>query len=149
MTHRLTTAYTDGSCLGNPGPGGWGAVIVAPSGTTEISGGNAKTTNNRMELMAAIQVLESIEPPAAVQIVTDSRYVMDGITSWLSGWKRRNWRTAAGTPVKNRDLWQRLERAVARHSVQWQWVRGHSNHPGNERADALARTEAGMRRPGL
>ena len=139
MTGGLTIVYTDGSCVGNPGPGGWGAVIEAPSGVREISGSASETTNNRMELMAAIQALEAIEPGAPVRIVTDSRYVMDGITTWMAGWRRRNWRTAAGKPVKNQDLWQRLERAAARHDVQWQWVRGHTKDPGNERADALAR----------
>ncbi len=139
MTEKRIVVYTDGSCSGNPGPGGWGAVIEAPTGVREISGGVPNTTNNRMELMAAIQALEVIEPGAPVQIVTDSRYVMDGITSWMAGWRRRNWRTAAGKPVKNQDLWQRLDRAVARHDVQWQWVRGHTQDPGNERADALAR----------
>ncbi len=147
MTNHPTIAYTDGSCLGNPGPGGWGAVIETPAGTREISGSDGNTTNNRMELMAAIRVLESIAPPASVRIVTDSRYVMDGITSWLAGWRRRNWRTASGAPVKNRDLWQRLERAVALHDVRWEWVRGHTNHPGNERADALAKAAVADSRP--
>ena len=145
MTEKRIVVYTDGSCSGNPGPGGWGAVIEAPTGVREISGGVPNTTNNRMELMAAIQALEAIEPGAPVQIVTDSRYVMDGITSWMAGWRRRNWRTAAGKPVKNQDLWQRLDRAVARHDVQWQWVRGHTQDPVNERADPCAGSHGGAR----
>ncbi len=132
--------YTDGSCIGNPGHGGWAAVIKTATETHEISGADPSTTNNRMELMAAIQALEWIDPGERVRLVTDSRYVMDGITKWIDGWRVRNWRTAGGQPVKNQDLWRRLEQAVARHTVQWQWVRGHSRHPGNERADLLART---------
>lgn len=138
MTRKLTV-YSDGSCLGNPGPGGWGAVIEDAGGVREISGGEPSTTNNRMELMAAIQALEEIAPGAEVELVTDSRYVMDGITSWLPGWRRRDWRTASGKPVKNQDLWRRLEQAAVRHKVAWRWVRGHTRDPGNERADALAR----------
>ncbi len=138
MTRKLTV-YSDGSCLGNPGPGGWGAVIKDADEVREISGGEPSTTNNRMELMAAIQALEEIAPGAEVELVTDSRYVMDGITSWLPGWRRRDWRTASGKPVKNQDLWRRLEQAAARHKVAWRWVRGHTSDPGNERADALAR----------
>ena len=139
MIDKPTIVYTDGSCIGNPGPGGWGIVIEAPTGVREMSGAAASTTNNRMELMAAIRALEEIEPGAPVQIVTDSRYVMDGITSWMTGWRRRNWRTAGGKPVKNQDLWRRLEQAAAKHDVKWRWVRGHTQDPGNERADALAR----------
>ena len=136
---RKLTVYSDGSCLGNPGPGGWGAVIKDADDVREISGGEPSTTNNRMELMAAIQALEEIAPGAEVELVTDSRYVMDGITSWLPAWRRRDWRTASGKPVKNQDLWRWLEQAAARHKVAWRWVRGHTSDPGNERADALAR----------
>lgn len=139
MIDTPTIVYTDGSCIGNPGPGGWGAVIESPAGTREMSGGATSTTNNRMELMAAIRALEEIQPGSPVRLVTDSRYVMNGITSWMDNWRRRNWRTANGKPVKNQDLWQRLEQAAAKHDVTWQWVRGHTNDPGNERADALAR----------
>lgn len=114
-------------------------MIQSPAGTREMSGGATSTTNNRMELMAAIRALEEIQPGSPVQVVTDSRYVMNGITSWMDNWRRRNWRTANGKPVKNQDLWQRLEQAAAKHDVTWQWVRGHTNDPGNERADALAR----------
>lgn len=121
-------------------------MIESPAGTRELSGGAPSTTNNRMELMAAIRALEEIEPGSPVQVVTDSRYVMDGITSWMDNWRRRNWRTANGKPVKNQDLWQRLEQAAARHAVTWQWVRGHTNDPGNERADALARAASDVSR---
>lgn len=114
-------------------------MIESSAGTRELSGGAISTTNNRMELMAAIRALEEILPGSPVQVVTDSRYVMNGITSWMDNWRRRNWRTANGKPVKNQDLWQRLEQAAAKHDVTWQWVRGHTNDPGNERADALAR----------
>ena len=114
-------------------------MIESPAGTRELSGGATSTTNNRMELMAAIRALEEIQPGSPVQVVTDSRYVMNGITSWMDNWRRRNWRTANGKPVKNQDLWQRLEQAAAEHDVTWRWVRGHTNDPGNERADALAR----------
>ncbi|MGR3485792.1 MAG: ribonuclease HI [Paracoccaceae bacterium] len=141
------TAYTDGACSGNPGPGGWGAILIARDGDTvvrerELSGGEAKTTNNRMELMAAITALETLERPTALTVVTDSAYVKDGITSWLANWKRRGWKTAAKKPVKNEDLWRRLDAAAARHQVRWKWVKGHAGHPENERADELAR--AGM-----
>ncbi len=140
-------AYTDGACSGNPGPGGWGVVLVACEGgavlrTRELSGGSPATTNNRMELMAAISALEALERPSRLTVITDSAYVKGGITEWLPGWKRRGWRTADGKPVKNDDLWRRLEDAAARHAVGWDWVKGHAGHPENERADALAR--AGM-----
>lgn len=140
-------AYTDGACSGNPGPGGWGALLVARDGdkvlkTRELSGGEAETTNNRMELLAAITALETLERDAAVTIITDSVYVKDGITKWIHGWKARGWKTAAKKPVKNEDLWRRLEAATARHRVTWEWVKGHAGHPENEKADALAR--AGM-----
>jgi ribonuclease HI len=140
-------AYTDGACSGNPGPGGWGALLIARDGdkvlkTRELSGGEADTTNNRMELLAAITALETLERDAAVTIITDSVYVKDGITKWIHGWKARGWKTAAKKPVKNEDLWRRLETATARHRVTWEWVKGHAGHPENEKADALAR--AGM-----
>lgn len=146
MIDKPTIVYTDGSCIGNPGPGGWGVVIESPGGTQELSGGATSTTNNRMELMAAIRALEELQPGLPVQVVTDSRYVMNGITSWMDNWRRRNWRTANGKPVKNQDLWQRLEQAAAKHDVTWQWVRGHTNDPGNERADALARAASEISR---
>lgn len=138
------TAYTDGACSGNPGPGGWGALLVARRGGAvvkerELSGGEAQTTNNRMELMAAIAALEALGRPAEVELVTDSSYLRDGITRWLRGWKRNGWRTAAKQPVKNEDLWRRLDAAAARHRVRWSWVKGHAGHEENERADALAR----------
>jgi ribonuclease HI len=140
-------AYTDGACSGNPGPGGWGAILIAKDGDTvlkerELKGGEAQTTNNRMELLAAIHSLETLERAAVVTVVTDSAYVKGGITEWIHGWKRRGWKTAAKKPVKNVELWQRLDEAAARHSVTWEWVKGHAGHPENERADELAR--AGM-----
>lgn len=141
------TAYTDGACSGNPGPGGWGALLVARDGdkvlkTRELCGGAAETTNNRMELLAAITALETLERDTAVTIITDSVYVKDGITKWIHGWKARGWKTAAKKPVKNEDLWRRLDTANARHNVTWEWVKGHAGHPENEKADELAR--AGM-----
>ncbi len=140
-------AYTDGACSGNPGPGGWGVLLQARDGERLIKermlkGGEADTTNNRMELMAAIRSLEALNRPSTITIVTDSAYVKNGITSWLHGWKRNGWKTAAKKPVKNADLWQRLDEAQARHDVSWKWVKGHAGHPENERADELAR--AGM-----
>jgi len=135
--------YTDGACSGNPGPGGWGAVLMYGSHTKEICGGDPGTTNNRMELMAAIQALEGLNRPATVRLHTDSVYLRSGITSWLPKWKRNGWRTAANKAVKNADLWQRLEAAVGRHDVAWLWVKGHAGDPGNEHADALA--NRGMR----
>ena len=140
-------AYTDGACSGNPGPGGWGAILIAKDGETvlkerELNGGQALTTNNQMELMAAISALEALERPSAVTVVTDSSYVKDGITSWIHGWKKRGWKNAAKKPVKNEELWKRLDAAQARHQVTWEWVKGHAGHPENERADELAR--AGM-----
>ena len=132
-------AFTDGACSGNPGPGGWGVILRWRGHEKELSGGEPETTNNRMELMAAIQALETLKRPARVRVHTDSTYVKDGITKWLSSWKRRGWKTADKKPVKNVDLWQRLEAAALRHDVSWHWVRGHSGHPENERADALAR----------
>jgi ribonuclease HI len=140
-------AYTDGACSGNPGPGGWGALLVARDGDSvlrerELSGGEALTTNNRMELMAAINALESLTKSAAITVVTDSAYVKNGVTGWIHGWKRNGWRTGDGKPVKNVDLWQRLDAAAASHRVTWEWIKGHAGHEENERADALAR--AGM-----
>jgi ribonuclease HI len=131
--------YTDGACSGNPGPGGWGALLSYGGHTKEMCGGEATpTTNNRMELMAAIQALESLKRRSAVRLHTDSSYVRNGVTSWLASWKRNGWRTASKQPVKNEDLWRRLDVAAARHDVQWLWVKGHAGNPGNERADALA-----------
>lgn len=131
--------YTDGACSGNPGPGGWGSVLMYNGHRRELSGGDSDTTNNRMELMAVIRALEALKRPCRVELHTDSVYVMKGITEWIAQWKRRNWMTAAKKPVKNVDLWQRLEEAVSRHDVDWRWVKGHSGIPENERADELAR----------
>jgi len=140
-------AYTDGACSGNPGPGGWGVLLRASEGgqvlkERELCGGEADTTNNRMELLAAIQALETLGRASTITIVTDSAYVKNGVTSWIHGWKRNGWRTTDKKPVKNAELWQRLDSAAARHTVTWKWVKGHAGHPENERADALAR--AGM-----
>lgn len=140
-------AYTDGACSGNPGPGGWGALLVAKDGEAvlrerELKGGEGGTTNNRMELLAAISALEALERPSAITVITDSAYVKNGVTGWIHGWKRNGWKTASKKPVKNEDLWRRLDEAQARHDVTWEWVKGHAGHPENERADALAR--AGM-----
>lgn len=140
-------AYTDGACSGNPGPGGWGVLLQARRGAAvlkerELSGGAAETTNNRMELLAAISALEVLERASEITLVTDSAYVKDGVTKWIHGWKRNGWKTAAKKPVKNEDLWRRLDTAQARHEVAWEWVKGHAGHPENERADELAR--AGM-----
>ena len=131
-------AHTDGACRGNPGPGGWGVLLQAGGHRKELFGGEPLTTNNRMELMAAIAALESLRRPSQVLLHTDSQYVMKGITEWIAGWKARGWKTADKKPVKNVDLWQRLEQAQAPHQVQWIWVRGHNGDPGNEAADALA-----------
>ena len=133
--------FTDGACSGNPGPGGWGALLRYQGREKTLSGAERDTTNNRMEMMAAIRSLESLKRPCRVRLTTDSKYVKDGITSWIHGWKKRGWKTAARQPVKNADLWQRLDKAVQAHQVSWHWVRGHSGHPENERADQLA-TEA-------
>jgi ribonuclease HI len=137
--HGVVEIYTDGACSGNPGPGGWGAVLSYGGHVSELYGGEATpTTNNRMELMAAIQALESLTRPSRVRLHTDSAYLRNGIMTWLAGWKRNNWRTASKQPVKNEDLWRRLDAATARHEIQWLWVKGHAGDPGNERADALA-----------
>ena len=129
---------TDGACKGNPGPGGWGAIIRMGARERELSGGEVETTNNRMELTAAIRALEALKRPCHVILSTDSRYVMDGLTKWIHGWKRNGWRTADRKPVKNADLWRQLVEAADRHRVEWRWVRGHNGHPDNERADRLA-----------
>jgi len=131
--------YTDGACSGNPGPGGWGALLSYGDVTREMHGGERSTTNNRMELMAVISALEALKRPVPVRLHTDSRYVLDGITKWLPGWQRNGWKTAAKQPVKNVDLWQRLVEAMAPHQISWHWVKGHNGDPGNERADELAR----------
>ena len=137
MTPKVTI-YTDGACKGNPGPGGWGAILFYGDKKKEISGGEPATTNNRMELMAAIQALELLNRPCKVELHTDSQYVMKGIQEWIRGWKARGWKTADKSPVKNDDLWKRLDAARERHDVDWRWVKGHAGHPLNERADALA-----------
>jgi ribonuclease HI len=139
MTATRTDIFTDGACSGNPGPGGWGAILRHGATEKEISGGESATTNNRMELMAAIRGLEALKKASPVTIHTDSRYVMDGATKWLARWKANGWKTADKKPVKNADLWRELEAAAQRHDVQWRWVRGHDGHAENERADALAR----------
>ena len=131
--------FTDGACSGNPGPGGWGVILRAKGSEKELSGGDRATTNNRMEMMAAIQGLAALKAPSTVTLYTDSRYVLDGATKWLLNWKRNGWKTADKKPVKNDDLWRLLEVEMARHDIRWQWVRGHDGHPENERADALAR----------
>lgn len=139
MTLPRVDIFTDGACSGNPGPGGWGALLRYGKHEKEISGGEAATTNNRMEIMAAIKALQSLTKPSAVTIHTDSRYLMDGATKWLERWKANGWKTADKKPVKNDDLWRTLENAVAPHDVKWRWVKGHSDHVENARADALAR----------
>jgi ribonuclease HI len=131
--------YTDGACSGNPGPGGWGAILIWNGHRKELKGGEALTTNNRMELMAAISALEALKTGVTADLYTDSEYVRNGISSWIHGWKRNGWRTAAKKPVKNAELWQRLEQALGEHKVTWHWVKGHAGHPENERADELAR----------
>jgi ribonuclease HI len=139
MTGTKVEIFTDGACSGNPGPGGWGAVLRYGDAEKELNGGEKATTNNRMEMMAAIAALEALKRPSTVDLHTDSTYLRDGITKWIHGWKRNGWKTAAKKPVKNVDLWQRLELALERHDVAWHWVKGHAGHPENERADALAR----------
>jgi ribonuclease HI len=133
------TIYTDGACSGNPGPGGWGAILISGEHRKELNGGEAETTNNRMELTAAIEALNALKRPCTVALYTDSVYVRDGITKWIHGWRRNGWRTADKKPVKNAELWQALEQALKRHKVDWHWVKGHAGHPENERADELAR----------
>ncbi len=138
MTEQVVI-YTDGACSGNPGPGGWGAILRYGDAQKELSGGEKLTTNNRMELMAAISALESLKRSVAVELHTDSQYVKNGITQWIHGWKKNGWRTADKKPVKNEELWKRLDDAVKRHQVTWKWVKGHAGHEFNERADELAR----------
>jgi ribonuclease HI len=135
---KQISAFTDGACSGNPGPGGWGVVLRSGEHEREIYGGASETTNNRMELTAAIRALEALREPCEVELTTDSTYVKDGITRWLTKWKQNGWRTSANKPVKNRDLWELLEAEATRHVIEWRWVKGHSGHPDNERADALA-----------
>ena len=137
MNQRVTI-YTDGACKGNPGPGGWGALLIYNGNERELKGGEALTTNNRMELMAAIMALETLTRPCTVELFTDSQYVRQGITSWMHGWKARGWKTADRKPVKNEDLWRRLDEARNRHEVSWHWVKGHADDPLNHRVDALA-----------
>ena len=139
MSRGKVIVHTDGACSGNPGPGGWGVILDYNGTRKELSGGEANTTNNRMELMAAITALEALKRPCAVEMHVDSQYVKDGITRWIHGWKKNGWKTADKKPVKNVDLWQRLEEAAAKHKVSWRWVRGHNDHELNEQADALAR----------
>ena len=140
MTKDRVQIYTDGACSGNPGPGGWGALLRWKGTDKEMSGGERETTNNRMEMMAAISALESLKRTVPVDLYTDSTYVRDGITKWLPGWKSNGWKTAAKKPVKNQDLWLRLEAAMRDHDIKWHWVKGHAGHPENERADELARS---------
>ena len=139
MSADKVVVFTDGACSGNPGPGGWGAILTFKGVEKELKGGEAHTTNNRMELMAAISALEAMKRPCLVELHTDSQYVKNGITSWIHNWKRNGWRTADKKPVKNEDLWRRLDEALAIHTVDWRWVKGHAGHDMNERADALAR----------
>jgi ribonuclease HI len=138
--------FTDGACKGNPGPGGWGAILRSNGKERELSGGESPTTNNRMELMAAIEALNALKKPCHVQLWTDSNYVRDGITKWIHGWRRNGWKTADKKPVKNAELWQALVEATEPHRIDWHWVKGHSGHPENDRADALACAEAEKRR---
>ena len=145
---KTVEIHTDGACLGNPGPGGWGALLRYKGRERELSGGEPDTTNNRMELMAAIQALETLTEGCGVDLYTDSQYVRQGITEWMPGWVRRSWKTAGGDPVKNRDLWERLQAATQRHQVRWHWVKGHNGHPDNERVDVLARDAATAIRAG-
>ena len=136
---NIVEIFTDGACSGNPGPGGWGAILRWNGAEKELKGGDSTTTNNRMELMAAIQALESLTRPVKADLYTDSTYVQKGITEWIHSWKNRGWKTASKKPVKNEDLWRRLDEAITRHDVSWHWVKGHAGHPENERADELAR----------
>lgn len=138
----LVEIWTDGACSGNPGPGGWGVLLSSGAHERELYGGDRATTNNRMEMTAAIEALNALKRPSRVRLHTDSQYLKDGLTKWIHGWKRNGWKTAARKPVKNKDLWQALDAACARHDVEWVWVKGHAGDPGNERADALARLGA-------
>lgn len=139
VTEQNIDIFTDGACSGNPGPGGWGAILRSGSHEKELFGGEAGTTNNRMELMAVIQALAALKRPVSARVHTDSQYVQKGISEWIHGWKRRGWKTADNKPVKNEDLWRELDRLTAGHRIEWVWVRGHNGHAENERADALAR----------
>lgn len=138
MSEAEVVLYTDGACRGNPGPGGWGVVLEYGDSRRTLYGGEAATTNNRMELMAVIAGLSALKRPCRVRIVTDSRYVLQGMTEWIPNWKKKRWRTAGGKPVMNVDLWQQLDSVAATHEIEWEWVKGHSGHPGNEEADRLA-----------
>ena len=140
MESTIVDIYTDGACRNNPGPGGWGAILKWKGHEKSISGGEPMTTNNRMEMLAAIRALETHKRPCKVRITTDSQYLMNGITRWLKNWKKRGWKTSQNTPVKNADLWQQLDAIASRHQVEWKWIRGHRGHEDNERADSLART---------
>ena len=142
MSKKSVEIHTDGACLGNPGPGGWAALLRHAGRERELAGGETETTNNRMELMAAIMALEALKSPCEVELSTDSQYVQKGIGEWLPNWIRRGWKTAGGDPVKNQDLWQRLDAAAKPHKVQWKWVKGHAGHVENERVDQLARAAA-------
>jgi ribonuclease HI len=135
--------YSDGACTGNPGPGGYAAIVENAEGSVELTGSSPQTTNNRMELLAVIEGLRSLPSATGVRVVTDSQYVVNGITKWIHGWKRKGWKNASGQPVKNRDLWEMLDEVASRHRVRWEWIRGHAGHPMNERADALARAAIG------
>jgi ribonuclease HI len=139
MSANKVIVHTDGACSGNPGPGGWGAILEYNGTRKELSGGEANTTNNRMELMGAISALEALKRPAAVEMHVDSNYVKDGITKWIHGWKKNGWKTSNKKPVKNAELWQRLDKALGTHQISWHWVKGHAGHDDNERADELAR----------
>ncbi len=142
MTQPPLEIYTDGACLGNPGRGGWGAILVWQDQEKELSGGEPDTTNNRMELMAAIKALEAVKRPVPIRLVSDSTYLRDGITKWIHGWRRNGWKTASKKPVANQDLWQRLDELTQSYEISWEWVKGHSGHPMNERCDDMARKEA-------
>lgn len=147
-TPKPVEIHTDGACLGNPGPGGWAALLRYRGKERELSGGEPHTTNNRMELMAAIMALEVLREPCRVTLHTDSQYVRQGITQWMAGWIRKGWKTSGGGAVKNQDLWERLQSAASRHQVDWRWVKGHSGDPDNERVDGLARIQAQAQRAG-
>jgi len=149
LTAKRVKIHTDGACSGNPGPGGWGAILAWNDHEREIKGGEPRTTNNRMELTAAIAALETLKRPCAVDLYTDSQYLRNGVTSWVAVWRRNGWRTADKKPVKNVDLWERLDRLLAQHDVHWHWVKGHSGHDLNERADRLAREGLAATRAGM